>query len=142
MTKSHLNMSTTTYQDDPRITNIGKILRKYKIDEIPQLFNILLGDMSFVGPRPEVEEHVLRYDNKAKIIFKIRPGLTDFSSLYFFQMCNHLKGRNQHQYFIDNILRKKNKLRVFYVRKKSFSVDIYIIWLTVKKVFLYAFTKL
>lgn len=142
MTKSYLNMSTTTYQDDPRITNIGKILRKYKIDEIPQLFNILLGDMSFVGPRPEVEEHVLRYDNKAKIILKIRPGLTDFSSLYFFQMCNHLKGSNQHQYFIDNILRKKNKLRVFYVRKKSFSVDIYIIWLTFKKIFNNAFSKL
>lgn len=135
MHKLHEDLSTTTYQNDPRITMIGKILRKYKLDEIPQLFNILCGNMSFVGPRPEVEEHVLRYDKATINVLNVRPGLTDFSSLYFFQMCSHLKGDNQHQYFIDNILRKKNKLRRFYVKKKSFSVDLYILWLTIKKVF-------
>ena len=73
----------STSSNDPRITGIGKTIRKYKIDELPQLFNILIGDMSLVGPRPNVERDVKIYTNVEKVLLSVKPGLTDFSSIVF-----------------------------------------------------------
>lgn len=76
----------STARNDRRLTKIGTILRKYKIDEIPQIFNIIRGDMSFVGPRPQVERYTRLYTAEEKIILTVRPGLTDYASIRFINL--------------------------------------------------------
>lgn len=121
---------TTTAKDDPRITTIGRILRKVKLDELPQLFNILKGDMSFVGPRPEVEEHTNEYTDEEKLILTVRPGITDYSSIHFISLDEVLGSRNPHQVYLSGVRAEKNKLRLRYVRERSFITDLKIIALT------------
>lgn len=121
---------TTTAKDDPRITRIGRVLRKTKIDELPQLLNILKGDMSFVGPRPEVEEHTSEYTDEEKMILTVRPGITDYSSIHFISLDEVLGSQNPHQVYLSGVRAEKNKLRLKYVRECSFSTDIKIIGLT------------
>ena len=72
----------STSGDDPRLTKIGKFLRKYKLDELPQLFNVLKGDMSFVGPRPEVKHYTDMFSEEEKAILSVRPGITDWASIW------------------------------------------------------------
>src|SRR5438876_286986 len=72
---------TTTALNDPRVTKSGRFLRRYKLDELPQLLNVLTGDMSVVGPRPEVEEHTAAYTEAEREILSVRPGITDYASI-------------------------------------------------------------
>lgn len=121
---------TTTAKDDPRITRIGRFLRKTKLDELPQLLNILKGEMSFVGPRPEVEEHTNEYTDEEKMILTVRPGLTDYSSIHFISLDEVLGSQNPHQVYLSGVRAEKNKLRLKYVKERSFFTDIKIIGLT------------
>ncbi len=121
---------TTTALNDPRITCIGKFLRKWKVDELPQLFNILKGEMSFVGPRPEVEEHTNDYSEEERQILTVLPGLTDYASIRFISLDKVLGSENPHHVYLSRVRREKNLLRLKYVRERSFLTDIKIIILT------------
>ena len=105
----------TTALHDPRITKVGNFLRKTKLDEIPQLMNIIKGEMSFVGPRPEVLKYVNMFEGLEKYIMQVRPGITDFSSLKFADMDSVVGDGDVDSYFVNNILAKKNELRMKYV---------------------------
>lgn len=130
------NLSITLHNDD-RIFPFGKFLRKYKIDEIPQLFNILKGEMSFVGPRPEVEKYFQYYspEEKEKIL-SVVPGITDIASIRFRNESDLLlKTENPEQVYIQKILPIKKKYYKFYINKKSFTFDVSIIFQTIQYVF-------
>jgi lipopolysaccharide/colanic/teichoic acid biosynthesis glycosyltransferase len=122
---------TTTGQNDPRVTAIGGILRKYKLDETPQLFNVLFGDMSFVGPRPEVAEYTDRYSEVEKLILSVRPGVTDYSSLQFHDLQAVVGQEDPDEAYRRNILPEKLRLRLKYVREHSFWGDMCILGRTV-----------
>lgn len=126
---------STTSRNDHRITYIGRFLRKYKLDELPQLINILIGDMSFVGPRPELKKYTDLYKGDEKLILAVKPGLTDFSSIYFSNLNELIEDENPDKSFEEKILPKKNLLRVEYVKKKSFLLDIKLILQTLVKLF-------
>lgn len=123
-------MGTTSVLDDPRVTRIGRMLRKYKIDEIPQIINVLKGEMSIVGPRPEVEEHTLSYSDEEKRILDVKPGITDFASMRFVNLAAVLGPDDPHNVYVTRVRAEKNRLRLEYVYRKSFWVDIKIIFLT------------
>jgi len=127
----------STAADDPRLTNFGKFLRKRKLDELPQLINVLLGQMSIVGPRPEVPSEVETYDSKTKeIILSAKPGMTDLASLANLHEEEILKGsKNPHQTYQELIKPQKLRLAVEYVKNRSFWFDIKIIFKTIKSVF-------
>lgn len=117
---------------DPRITKIGYILRKYKLDELPQLINVLNGDMSLVGPRPEVRKYVDLYDNKQKEILKVRPGITDIASITFRNENDLLsQSPNPEQYYIQEIMPKKISLSLEYVKTRTLIKDIKLIFKTI-----------
>jgi lipopolysaccharide/colanic/teichoic acid biosynthesis glycosyltransferase len=123
---------TTTALNDPRITRIGSYLRKYKLDELPQFFNVLMGQMSVVGPRPEVSEHTSAYSEDEMCILSVKPGITDFSSIYFSSLSDLLGENDAHRNFVENFRNKKNLLRIKYVNERSFLIDLYIVFNTVK----------
>ena len=113
---------------DRRVTTIGYIIRKYKIDELPQLFNVLKGDMSFVGPRPEVRKYVLLYTPEQKRVLDVRPGITDVASIAFANENDILsKHYNPEQYYIDVIMPKKIEMNLDYIDHRSLRKDIKII---------------
>lgn len=117
---------------DPRITKIGYILRKYKLDELPQLINVLKGDMSLVGPRPEVRKYVDLYDNKQKEILKVRPGITDIASITFRNENDLLsQNPNPEDYYIQEIMPKKISLSLEYVKTRTLIKDIKLIFKTI-----------
>ena len=117
---------------DPRITRVGYWLRKYKLDELPQLFNIVKGDMSFVGPRPEVRKYVDLYSREQERVFSVRPGLTDWASIKFSNESDLLSlAENPLDYYSNVILPKKRSLYLEYVRNRSFLGDLGIIWRTI-----------
>lgn len=120
-------------EDDPRITRIGKYLRQYKIDELPQLINIIKGDMAIVGPRPEVKYYVdMLTEYQRKNIFSVRPGITDFASIYFYNEDKILVQRKDPEaYYRDVIRPKKVELQIEYVKNKSFWLDIKIVFWTI-----------
>ena len=124
----------TTAFHDPRVTKIGAILRKSKLDEIPQLINILKGEMSFVGPRPEVLEYVNRFTGIEKYILEVRPGITDYSSIRFANLDELVGEKNVDEYFQKEILGQKNALRVQYVSEISFRTDVKIFFTTITTV--------
>jgi len=114
---------------DRRITKCGMILRKYKIDELPQLINVLKGEMSLVGPRPEVPEYVKYYPEHIKeIVFSVRPGITDYASLKFRNENILLaSATDPEKIYVEKILPEKLQLYVHYVRHRSLIGDILII---------------
>lgn len=120
---------------DNRITKEGYFLRKYKLDELPQFINILKGDMSFVGPRPEVKKYVDLYHERYKNVLRVRPGLTDYASLEYISE-NEILGKsdNPEKTYTDEILPHKIDLADKYVSKASVIEDIRIILLTLKKI--------
>ena len=122
--------SSTTAKNDSRLTNIGKFIRFIKIDELPQLFNILMGEMSFVGPRPEIKEYVDLYDEEERISLSIKPGITDYSSIKFISLFNKVGEKSAHEYYKKYVFKEKNRLRVKYVKDLSFITDIKILFLT------------
>lgn len=126
----------STKADDPRITKIGAFMRSYKLDELPQLINVLRGEMNLVGPRPEVKEVVdLMTDDEKEIIFSVKPGITDLASLYDFNEEERLKGQDDpHQYYLDNIWPKKKELQIKYIRERSLWLDIKIIVKTIWRI--------
>lgn len=124
----------TTALHDPRITKIGNILRKTKLDEIPQIGQVFLGKMSLVGPRPELLLYVSRYQNDEKDILQVRPGITDFSSLEFINLDEIVGGTNADEMYEKYVLKKKNVLRVKYARSVSFETDAYILFKTIVSV--------
>ena len=118
----------STPDDDPRITKIGKFLRRYKLDELPQLLNIFKGEMSFVGPRPEVPMEVETYTEEEKKILSARPGITDWASLTFHNEGEILKGsKDPHKTYREKIRPAKIKLALKYIHEQSFRTDIKII---------------
>ena len=120
----------TTGTKDPRVTSLGSFLRKTKLDELPQLMNVLIGDMSLVGPRPEVMEYVDKYKGEEKSILSVRPGITDLSSIQFINLDDLVGDEDPDQYFIEHILPIKNALRVKYVNEATFLGDLRILWKT------------
>ncbi len=124
----------TTGANDPRVTKIGRFLRKYKIDELPQLINVITGDMSLVGPRPELEEHTSAYSTDEQQILKVRPGITDESSMRFHNLGELVGDDDPHRVFIEKFRAEKNQLRLDYVKNQSFSGDMRILFRTLKLV--------
>ena len=124
--------ASSTSDDDARITRIGRFLRKYKLDELPQLINVLVGDMSLVGPRPQVKWAVDRYSEEEKVILNFRPGITDYASLLFSNESEILKGsKNPDQDYLEKIHPIKTNLAIKYVQNHSLMVDIKIILKTI-----------
>ena len=122
---------TTTGKNDTRITSAGKFLRKYKLDELPQLFNVLRGEMSFVGPRPEVAEYTEMYSVEEQEILSVRPGITDLSSLTFSDLQSHVGSENPDEAFRRYVLPQKNRLRLKYAREHTILMDFMILMKTV-----------
>ncbi|MEC4684591.1 MAG: sugar transferase [Nitrospirota bacterium] len=122
----------STASDDPRITRVGKFLRKYKLDELPQLVNVLKGEMSIVGPRPEVLMEVETYTNEERRILEVRPGITDWASLTFHNEGEILRGSpDPHQAYREKIKPEKMRLALKYIDERSFLTDIKIILETI-----------
>lgn len=125
-----ISTNVTTYQD-PRITNIGRILRKYKLDELPQLFNVLIGNMSFVGPRPDVPGYADKLLGDDRIILTVKPGVTSEASLCFREEEELLSQKdNPLEYNNKIIWPQKVAMNKEYVKKYSFSKDINILFKT------------
>jgi lipopolysaccharide/colanic/teichoic acid biosynthesis glycosyltransferase len=120
---------------DPRITQVGFYLRKFKLDELPQLFNVLKGDMSLVGPRPEVRKYVDLYTPEQQKVLSVRPGITDYASIMYFNE-NDLLGKsvNPEQDYINIIMPEKLRINLDYIRDNSLFKDLKIILRTVLKV--------
>ncbi|MGC8797033.1 sugar transferase [Thermodesulfovibrio sp.] len=122
----------STADDDPRITKIGRFLRKYKIDELPQLINVLKGEMSIVGPRPEVPFYVNMFTEEEKKILTVKPGITDWASLWNPDEGAILAGSpDPEKTYMEKIRPTKIKLQLKYVNEHSFLTDLKIIFLTV-----------
>ncbi len=121
----------STALNDPRLTKIGRFLRKYKLDELPQLVNILIGDMSFVGPRPQVQKYTDLYTSEEQIILSVKPGLTDYASLRFINLDQLLGDDKVDEKYMREVEPEKNKLRIEYVKKRAFCSDLKIIFLTI-----------
>ena len=127
--------SQITVGKDERITKIGSFLRKYKLDEIPQLINVLIGDMSLVGPRPEVPKYVALYTDEQKEILKVRAGITDYASIEFSNENDLLAlEKDSEKAYIEKIMPKKIELNKKYLSEISMLTDIRIILLTIKKI--------
>lgn len=121
---------------DSRITRIGYYLRKYKLDELPQLFNVLIGDMSFVGPRPEVPKYVALYTPEQKSVLKVKPGITDYASIVYSEENALLaNAENPEELYINKVMPAKLKLNMRYIQDMSLRTDMGIILKTIGKIF-------
>lgn len=126
----------TVGNDDKRITKVGSFLRKYKIDEFPQFINILKGDMSIVGPRPEVRKYVDLYSTEQLRVLSVRPGLTDYASIRYVNENEILAASpNPEQTYIDEVMPDKLKLNLKYIDNFSVKEDIKIIFQTIIAIF-------
>jgi len=122
----------STSNNDPRITRIGHLIRKYKLDELTQLWNVLWGSMSIVGPRPQVQRDVNLYTAEEKRLLSVRPGLTDFSSIVFADEGTILADADDPDLRYNQLIRPwKSRLGLFYIDHRSLWLDIRLIWLTV-----------
>jgi lipopolysaccharide/colanic/teichoic acid biosynthesis glycosyltransferase len=120
----------TTGTHDPRVTPLGAFLRKTKIDELPQFINVLIGDMSLVGPRPEVPEYTKQYQGDELLILTQRPGITDYASIEFADLDDRVGNEDPDKFYRENILPRKNALRVKYIKDWSLTSDFIILWKT------------
>jgi len=125
----------TVGKRDPRITGIGYFLRSYKLDEFPQFINVLFGTMSVVGPRPEVKEYVDLYTPDQKQVLNVKPGITDYASLEYFEE-NELLGKSAdpRKTYIEEIMPAKLELNKKYANNPSIGQDLKIVWKTFVKV--------
>ena len=127
--------SQITVGKDSRITKVGDFLRKYKLDEIPQLINVLIGDMSLVGPRPEVPKYVALYTEEQREILKVRAGITDYASIEFSNENDILANESDpEKAYIEKIMPRKIELNKKYLSEISVMTDIKIILSTIKKI--------
>lgn len=125
----------STSSDDSRVTPIGYFLRKYKLDELPQLLNVLVGEMSLVGPRPEVASEVAEYDVNARRLLTVRPGITDYASIEFRNEGEILKGHaDPHKAYKELIQPEKIRLGLRYVDEQSLWLDIRLIFRTLRAI--------
>jgi lipopolysaccharide/colanic/teichoic acid biosynthesis glycosyltransferase len=120
---------------DPRITTIGYYLRKYKLDELPQLLNVLFGSMSLVGPRPEVRKYVEMYTAEQKKVLTVRPGITDYASLVYFEENDLLAASSDpEKTYIEEVMPVKLEMNQEYISKMGFGTDLEIIFKTLKRI--------
>lgn len=125
-----------TVKDDPRITKVGHKLRKLRLDELPQLFNVLLGDMSFVGTRPEVMKYVKEYTPKMYASLLMPAGITSYTCIIYKDEDELLNNPDQIEYdYLNGIMQKKMETNLDYIEKFSVAYDLYIIFLTAKEIF-------
>lgn len=129
----------TTANHDPRITKVGAVLRKTKLDETANLINILIGTMSFIGPRPELLQYTEKYEGDEKEILEVRPGVTDYSSIEFINLDEIVGSGNADEMYEKYVLKKKNALRIKYAETVSFGTDCKIFFTTIWKVLEKAF---
>lgn len=122
---------STTADHDPRITKVGRFLRKTKLDETANLFNIFLGNMSFVGPRPELLQYTTQYHGQEKEILEVRPGITDYSSIEFINLDEIVGSDDPDAMYEKYVLKKKNALRIRYAETISFSTDVKLFFRTI-----------
>jgi lipopolysaccharide/colanic/teichoic acid biosynthesis glycosyltransferase len=121
---------------DERVTPAGYFLRKYKLDELPQLFNVLIGNMSFVGPRPEVRKYVVLYNSEQLHVLDVKPGITDFASIDYANENEILAQSNDpEETYIKTVMPAKLELNLKYIREQNFLTDMKIIFKTIRKVF-------
>lgn len=120
-----------TVTEDPRITPLGHFLRRHKLDELPQLVNVLKGDMRLVGPRPEVKRYVDRFPSEYKLLLQSPPGITDPASLAFRDESKMLNEENLEAHYLSQILPQKLHLSIEYSRRRTFFTDLKIIFQTV-----------
>jgi lipopolysaccharide/colanic/teichoic acid biosynthesis glycosyltransferase len=121
---------------DPRITSVGRVLRNYKLDELPQLWNVLKGDMSLVGPRPEVAKYVALYTDEMREVLTVRPGLTDPASIAGFDEGERLEAAaNPEQHYREIVMPEKVQQQLAYVRSATFGSDIRVIARTFFRIF-------
>jgi lipopolysaccharide/colanic/teichoic acid biosynthesis glycosyltransferase len=123
-----------TVGNDNRITKIGAFLRKYKLDELPQLINVFKGDMSLVGPRPEVPRYVQIYNEEQRKVLDVKPGITDLASIRYRDENDLLGGvANPEEFYINTIMPDKLALNLEYINRNNVFLDIYIILKTIIK---------
>jgi lipopolysaccharide/colanic/teichoic acid biosynthesis glycosyltransferase len=121
---------------DSRITNSGYFIRKYKLDELPQLINVLIGDMSLVGPRPEVRKYVELYNKEQLKVLTIKPGITDYASIQYSNENDILsQSQDPEKTYIDEVMPDKLKLNLRYINEIGVITDLKIIFKTIKKIF-------
>ena len=120
---------------DPRITRSGYFIRKYKLDELPQLINVLVGDMSLVGPRPEVRKYVDLYTDEQQKVLSVKPGITDYASIEYMDE-NEILGKSSdpEKTYIEDIMPEKIKYNMKYINNKNLFEYFKIIFLTVLKI--------
>lgn len=120
-----------TTRDDKRVTRIGAAVRRYKLDELPQLWNVLMGDMSIVGPRPQVERYVRQYTKEEEGLMAVRPGITDFSSIVFADQAELLAGHPDPNVAYNQLMRPgKSRLGLFYIARQHLWSDVALMGLT------------
>lgn len=116
---------------DARITRVGYFLRKYKLDELPQLLNVLTGDMSLVGPRPEVRKYVDLYTPEQKQVLAVRPGITDEASIKYFEESDLLAGaEDPEKMYVERIMPEKLRINLEYIQHRSLGRDMGILFRT------------
>lgn len=121
---------------DCRVTRIGKFLRATKMDELPQLFNVIKGDMALVGPRPEVPEYVKHYHDSENDIFSVRPGITDYASIIYRRECDILgESSDPENCYINEVMRDKLRINLEYMPRRSLLRNLKVILLTVVMLF-------
>ncbi len=122
--------------NDKRITGFGKFLRKFKLDELPQLFNVIVGNMSIVGPRPEVRKYVNLYNHEQLKVLSVRPGLTDYASIEYIEENKILaEADDAEKMYVEKIMPHKIELNLKYINNQSFITDFKIIFKTAFKIF-------
>ena len=119
-----------TYRDDPRITRAGRFLRRTKLDELPQLLNVVKGEMSLVGPRPEDPTYVAFYDEKQRQVLSVKPGITGPTQLEYRDEASMLDGDSVDADYVTRIMPEKLKLDLQYVSTRSLIMDLGILWRT------------
>ena len=123
--------SSSTADDDPRLTATGRMLRRWKLDELPQFYNVLVGDMSLVGPRPQVPSEVSRYTERERALLTVKPGITDWASIVFRDEGGILAGHDDPDLAYDLLIRpRKIALGLAYVEDHNLRVDVQILVLT------------
>jgi lipopolysaccharide/colanic/teichoic acid biosynthesis glycosyltransferase len=120
-----------SYKDDPRITRVGRFLRRTKLDELPQLLNVLKGEMSLVGPRPEDPSYVALYTAEQRRVLSVKPGITGPTQLQYRDEASMLDGESVDDDYVSRIMPQKLKLDLEYVRNRSLLLDLKMLWRTI-----------
>ncbi|TXC76924.1 sugar transferase [Luteibaculum oceani] len=122
---------------DPRVTRVGYVIRKYKLDELPQLINVIKGDMSLVGPRPEVPRYTNMYNLEQKKVLEVKPGITDWASVKYMDETELLRqAEDPEELYINQIMPDKIKINLEYIaNRRGVLSDLGVLWATVQKIF-------